>query len=117
MDWIKISRQMNFDYSSVKPELCDVKNYLDELRLVKSKAEISLMRTAAKITASAHLRAMQFCEPGKFEYQLQAEIEHEFALNGARYPAYPSIVGGGKNGCILHYVENSDVYVVKKSCG
>ncbi len=113
MDWIKISRQMNFDYSSVKPELCDVKNYLDELRLVKSKAEISLMRTAAKITASAHLRAMRFCEPGKFEYQLQAEIEHEFALNGARYPAYPSIVGGGKNGCILHYVENSDVLTNK----
>ena len=113
VDWIKISRQMNFEHSSVKPELCDVKNYLDELRLLKSKAEISLMRKAAKITASAHLRAMRFCEPGKFEYQLQAEIEHEFALNGARYPAYPSIVGGGKNGCILHYIENSDVLTNK----
>ena len=113
LDWVKISRQMNFDQSSIKPELCDVKNYVDELRLVKSKAEISLMRTAAKITASAHLRAMRFCEPGKFEYQLQAEIEHEFALNGARYPAYPSIVGGGKNGCILHYVENSAVLTNK----
>ncbi len=109
IDWIKISRQMTLNKLPAQPDLGDIKSIIDELRLVKSEAEVSLMRTAARITAAAHIRAMKVCEPGKFEYQLQAEIEHEFALNGARYPAYPSIVGGGKNGCILHYIENSDI--------
>jgi Xaa-Pro aminopeptidase len=49
---------------------------------------------------------MKFTEPGKWEYQVEAELLHEFMLNGCRSPAYPSIVGGGENGCILHYIEN-----------
>src|SRR5690625_5621309 len=51
---------------------------------------------------------MRFCEPGVMEYQLEAEILHEFAMAGARHPAYNTIVGGGKNGCILHYIDNKD---------
>ena len=51
---------------------------------------------------------MQFCKPGIYEYQLEAELLHSFMHQGARFPAYSSIVGGGKNGCILHYVENGD---------
>ena len=66
------------------------------------------MRKAGKISANAHVRAMQICKPGIAEYQLEAEIHHEFAKNGARFPAYSTIVGAGKNGCILHYVENRD---------
>jgi Xaa-Pro aminopeptidase len=66
------------------------------------------MRQAAKITAKAHQRAMQVCRPGMTEYQLDAEIQHDFLHHGARSMAYPSIVGGGANGCILHYTENSD---------
>ncbi|KKO47653.1 proline aminopeptidase P II [Arsukibacterium sp. MJ3] len=80
-----------------------------EQRLIKDHDEIAVMRQAGQISAEAHIRAMQFCQPGRFEYQLEAEILHHFSLNGARYPAYNSIVGGGSNGCILHYTENSSV--------
>ncbi|KKO45669.1 proline aminopeptidase P II [Arsukibacterium ikkense] len=76
-------------------------------RLLKDDTEITLMRRAGQISAQAHIRAMQLCRPGRFEYQLEAEILHHFALNGARYPAYNSIVGSGGNGCILHYTDNS----------
>ena len=60
-------------------------------------------------SVDAHKRAMKFCKPGIYEYQLQAEIEHEFQMSGANGPAYTSIVGGGANGCILHYIENKDM--------
>ncbi len=66
------------------------------------------MRKAAKISAKAHIRAMQKTRPGKNEYHIEAELHHEFARNGARFPAYNSIVAGGENACILHYVENQD---------
>ena len=87
-------------------EQVDLDHILAELRLIKSAAEIKLMRKAADISAEAHCRAMRFCQPGQYEYQLQAEIEHQFMMSGATAPAYTSIVGGGKNACILHYIEN-----------
>ena len=65
------------------------------------------MQKAAQISAVAHRRAMQVCRPGIKEYQIEAELNYSFLQNGARSPAYPSIVGGGPNGCILHYTENS----------
>jgi len=80
---------------------------LHALRQIKSLAELDLMRQAANIATQAHLRAMQFAQPGVFEYQVQAEIEHTFRLSGATGPAYPSIVAAGANGCILHYTENT----------
>ena len=94
--------------SDSKPccEQVDLDHLLAELRLIKSAAEIKLMRKAADISAEAHCRAMRFCKPGHYEYQLQAEIEHQFMMSGATGPAYTSIVGGGKNACILHYIEN-----------
>ncbi|RMA80222.1 Xaa-Pro aminopeptidase [Umboniibacter marinipuniceus] len=85
----------------------DVDAMIAEMRLFKSAAEIELMRTAAKISADAHARAMKFVKPGCNEYHLEAEIAHEFAMRGARFPAYNSIVGAGENACILHYVENN----------
>lgn len=87
-------------------EFVDIQPSLHEMRLIKSKAEIDLMRTAAEISAQAHIRAMQTCRPGMFEYQLEAELMHEFIRHGARYPAYTSIVGSGRNSCVLHYVTN-----------
>jgi len=66
------------------------------------------MRRAADITPRAHRRAMQACKSGLYEYQLEAELQHEFVNSGARFPAYPSIVGSGQNACVMHYVENSD---------
>jgi Xaa-Pro aminopeptidase len=76
------------------------------MRLYKSRQEVKAMRHAAKISAAAHRRAMQACRPGMYEYQIEAELTHEFMRQGARSPAYSSIVGGGANSCILHYTDN-----------
>ena len=88
-------------------EIIELDHCLNELRLFKSSAEIKAMRQAAEISAQAHIRAMQFTQPGHWEYQVESEIIHEFMKNDCRSPAYPSIVGGGENGCILHYIENN----------
>jgi Xaa-Pro aminopeptidase len=87
--------------------LIDVRIILDEMRLIKSASEIDIMRQAAAIATQAHIRAMQFAEAGKNEYHLEAEIHHEFAMQGAKHPAYGTIVGAGDNACILHYTENN----------
>lgn len=76
------------------------------MRLVKSPAEIAMMRQATKISAMAHNRAREFAQPGIYEYQVQAEIEHIFRREGGIGIAYPSIVASGENACILHYIEN-----------
>jgi Xaa-Pro aminopeptidase len=91
----------------------DVTETIHEMRLIKSPAEIELMRKAAQISAAAHVRAMKFCKPGVTEYQLEAEIMHEFQSNGARYAAYNCIIGSGANSCILHYTNNDQV--IKKN--
>lgn len=89
--------------------IVEPKPLMDEMRLFKSPAELEIMRKAGAISVNAHKRAMAFCVPGAMEYQLEAELHHEFAMNGARQPAYNTIVGAGDNACILHYTENSDV--------
>lgn len=87
-------------------EIIQLDSLLDEMRLFKDTHEIDLMRRAAQISAQAHVRAMQQVKPGMMEYQLEAELLYIFAQNGCQ-TAYNSIVGGGANGCILHYVENN----------
>lgn len=87
--------------------ITDVRPILHEMRVFKSACEVAMMKVAAEITASAHKRAMQYAKPGCFEYQLEAELHHEFAMAGARAPAYSTIVGSGENACILHYTENA----------
>lgn len=89
-------------------EIIALDHLLHEMRLYKSAIEIKSMRRAAEISAEAHKRAMQFTRPGVKEYQVEAEIIHTFMQNDARSAAYPSIVGGGSNSCILHYIENSE---------
>lgn len=84
----------------------DVSALIHAMRLIKSEAEIALLRHAAAISAQAHVRAMQASRPGLYEYQLQAELEHEFVWQGGSGPAYSTIVGGGANACVLHYIEN-----------
>jgi Xaa-Pro aminopeptidase len=64
------------------------------------------MRRAAAITTGAHIRAMRSARPGGTEAGLEAEIIYEFMRNGARFPAYPCIVGAGRNACVMHYVRN-----------
>ena len=90
-------------------EFVTLSHLLHDLRLFKSAAELKTMRRAAEITTAAHKRAMKACKPGKTEADLEAEIVHEFMKNGARFPAYPCIVGAGKNACVMHYVRNDAV--------
>ncbi|PMB02697.1 Xaa-Pro aminopeptidase [Fischerella thermalis CCMEE 5273] len=85
----------------------DTSPILHSMRLIKSQAELELMRKAADIAVEAHNHAMQFTTPGLYEYEVQAEIEHIFRKRGAMGPAYPSIVASGVNACVLHYVENN----------
>ena len=82
---------------------------LHEMRLLKSRSELTVMRKAARISATAHKQAMKICQPGMYEYELEAEILYTFNRSGCRSPAYNTIVGGGKNACVLHYIENDDV--------
>ena len=104
--WLNHLRNASRQGMHSPTEIVELDHVLNELRLFKSSAEIKAMRTAAEISVQAHIRAMQFTQAGKWEYQVEAEIIHEFMKNDCRSPAYPSIVGGGENGCILHYIEN-----------
>ncbi|HVC29404.1 MAG TPA: Xaa-Pro aminopeptidase [Gammaproteobacteria bacterium] len=87
-------------------EFVSLNHLLHDMRLYKSKAELALMRHAASISVRAHERAMRACRPDMNEAELEAEFLYEFRRHGG-VPAYNSIVGGGANGCILHYVENN----------
>ena len=107
MGWVNSIREKESSGAVPPGEFTDLDHMLHELRLYKSAAEIRLMRRAGDITTCAHRRAMKTCSAGMYEYQLEAELQHEFATSGARYAAYPSIVGGGANACVMHYVENS----------
>ncbi len=82
---------------------------IDELRLIKTAFDVEQMQQSADIAVAAHQRAMRVCRAGMLEYQLDAELLHEFQMRGARVPAYPSIVGGGANACVLHYIDNDQV--------
>ena len=107
MEWVNSIRAKVRAGAHPPGEFIALDHHLHDMRLYKSAAEIRMMKRAAEITANAHVRAMEKCVPGMMEYQLEAEYLHEFAREGARFPAYPSIVGGGANGCILHYIENN----------
>jgi Xaa-Pro aminopeptidase len=84
----------------------DIRTLLDEMRLIKDAHEITIMRNAARISAGAHRRAMRETRPGRREFEIEAELIHEFRRHGAQAPAYTPIVAGGANACILHYVQN-----------
>ncbi len=105
--WLNHLRNASRQGKHSPNEIIELEHCLNELRLYKSSSEIKAMRRAAEVSTQAHIRAMQFTKPGKWEYQVEAEIIHEFMKNDCRSPAYPSIIGGGENGCILHYVENN----------
>ena len=79
---------------------------LHHLRAIKSAEEIRLMQKAADITGDAFRRLLGFVKPGVMEYEIEAEIFHEFLRQGSRGPAYGSIIASGANACILHYVSN-----------
>ncbi|WP_097459015.1 Xaa-Pro aminopeptidase [Mangrovitalea sediminis] len=107
MEWINVIRSKVRSGAQPPGEFIALEHFLHDMRLYKSAAEIKVMEQAARISAEAHCRAMQICRPGMFEYQLEAELVHGFMRHGSRAPAYPSIVGGGDNACILHYIDNN----------
>jgi Xaa-Pro aminopeptidase len=107
MEWVNRIRQGSRRGARTPDKFVALEHLLHDMRLYKSPAEVRAMRTAAKVACSAHRRAMRACRPGMFEYQVEAELLHEFRAAGM-VPAYSSIVGGGENGCILHYTANSD---------
>ena len=103
-------------------EMRDIRTLIHEMRLFKDAFEIAIMRKAAAISCAAHRRAMQFVRAGVFEYEVEAELLHEFCRNGARDPAYTSIVAAGANACVLHYIANdarlkqSDLLLIDAGC-
>jgi Xaa-Pro aminopeptidase len=106
MEWITHIRSQTRSGVNAPGELVSLEHTLHEMRLIKSPAEIELLQQAADVSAKAHIRAMRTCKAGRYEYQIEGEMIHEFIDNGLRSVAYPSIVAGGENACILHYTEN-----------
>lgn len=103
--WINQLKAKSGSGASVPSEFVSLDFHLHDMRLYKSRAELSLLRKAAKISAAGHIAAMKRCEPGTMEYQLEAELISTYRSAGAQHSFEP-IVGGGANGCILHYTEN-----------
>ena len=106
MDWINVIRSKARLGAQPPNEFVALDHLLHDMRLYKSAAEVKVMRAAADISARAHVRAMQACRAGLYEYSLEAELDYEFRKGGAKMPAYGSIVAAGRNGCILHYQQN-----------
>jgi Xaa-Pro aminopeptidase len=106
LDWVNRLRQGGRAGMRAPDEFISLEHLLHDMRLYKSRSEIRVMRTAARVACNAHRRAMQACRPGLHEYGIEAELLHEFRAAGM-VPAYPAIVGGGENGCILHYTANA----------
>jgi len=107
MDWINQIRARVRAGSHAPHEFVALDYLVHDIRLYKSRSEIAAMNKAVAISVAAHERAMRSCHPGRYEFEIEAELSYEFGRNGT-VSAYPSIVGGGANGCILHYTENSD---------
>lgn len=106
--WVNQVREQARNGVHAPEEFISLNHLLHDMRLYKSRQEIKALRQAARISAIAHKRAVQVCQPGMMEYQLEAELVYEFMRHGAHSPAYPPIVGTGANSCILHYVENTE---------
>jgi len=109
MDWINQVRGRARSGVTAPGTVRDVHALLDEMRLIKGPEELAVMRRAAAITTSAHRRAMRAAGPGRAEYEIEAELLHEFRRHGAQAPAYTPIVASGERACVLHYVQNDGV--------
>lgn len=107
LGWFNLLRETPKKGDAPPRALVDLRPLVHAQRLIKQPEELALMRRSAEISVAAHKRAMLFAQPGRFEYQVAAELHHEFAMQGALHPAYGTICGGGENACILHYTDNS----------
>ncbi len=120
--WINAVRAKARQGANPPSQILDIAPMLSEMRLIKSPAEVSVMREASKLSAKAHVRAMALVQPGLYEYHLEAELRYAFSTGGARHIAYGSIVGAGANACVLHYVDNDkriedgDLVLIDAAC-
>jgi len=105
--WINQLKAKSGSGASVPSEFISLDFHLHDMRLIKSRSELTALRRAAKISAAGHTAAMRACKPGVMEYELEAELISSYRRAGAEHSFLP-IVGGGANGCILHYTENCD---------
>ncbi len=103
--WLNTLKAQARSGLSPPQEFVALDHVLHDMRLFKSRAEVNLLRRSGDIAAGAHVRAMRFCEPGRMEFEVMAELLHEFHSHGADI-SYPPIVGGGANSCVLHYNAN-----------
>jgi Xaa-Pro aminopeptidase len=106
MRWLNEVRALARTGVAAPTEIRDLRAPLDAMRLVKDAHELAIMRRAAAISAGAHVRAMRATRPGAMEYEIEAELLHEFRRHGSQFPAYWPIVAGGANACVLHYRDN-----------
>ncbi|WP_286964287.1 MULTISPECIES: Xaa-Pro aminopeptidase [Acinetobacter] len=119
--WIATASGESRRGTSAPSQIMQLDRIVDEMRLHKDENEIELMQLASDISAEAHTLAMQKVRPGMMEYALEAELNYVFGKNGC-VPSYNSIVGGGENACILHYVENDkelkdgDLVLIDAAC-
>ncbi|PID63522.1 MAG: Xaa-Pro aminopeptidase [Gammaproteobacteria bacterium] len=107
LNWLNISRRARRHGGSDPDAFISLDYHINEMRLFKSRHEIAQLKRACRLSADAHSRAMRATRPGMAEYELEAELVHEYTRRGGMHAFLP-IVGGGSNGCILHYIENRD---------
>ena len=105
--WLGAVRRQSRTGVSAPTVAHDLYALLDEMRLFKDDSEQQTMLRAATISGHAHARAMRATRPGMYEYEIEAELLHEFRRNGAQFPAYTPIVASGANACVLHYSANN----------
>lgn len=105
--WVAVVRSRVRQDAIAPQQFNALEPIIHEMRLHKSAAELAVMQRAMDISAKAHIRAMQECKAGLYEYSLDAALEYEFRKGGARLVAYNSIVASGANACILHYQANN----------
>ncbi|MDB5776394.1 MAG: pepP [Herbaspirillum sp.] len=121
-NWLQGVRALSRSGVEAPAGIYDVQRLLDTMRLIKDSTEIAAMTRAGEISAAAHCRAMRMARPGLREYQLEAELLHEFRYNGAQAPAYGSIVATGANACVLHYaagnaeLKDGDLVLIDAGC-
>ena len=105
LGWVNELRVHAAQGSSAPQEFVALSHILDDLRLYKSRSEQGSLRRSVGVAVGAHARAMRFARPGRMEYEVMAEVVHEFRSHNADLAYYP-IVGGGPNACIMHYRNN-----------
>ena len=120
--WLDAVRGQSRSGVTAPETLRNVLPLIDEMRLIKDGEEQATMLRAATISGQAHARAMRTSRPGMHEYEIEAELLHEFRRNGAQAPAYNSIVASGANACVLHYsandalVKDGDLVLIDAGC-